>query len=176
MIVTIISYNFAGTYEDLQLKSHVIHQFTDDGKNVYVTRSISDSKFKYQVLSKNDEIKIDENGYYHYTEYNDINVIFWFLFGIGLLWSIIGIFIEDDNWEFSENWRKSIRCLVSVDLENDIYYYTALCRLLGKSDKSLTYNVLSKFNINEVRDIYLCPKFQTKRVKRNNILSKIGIN
>lgn len=176
VLSTIICFNLAGSFEPYEAQSHIINKFQDGDKIVYVTKFKSDSDFKYETLIRTEEIEIDENGYYHYMKYNDLNILFYVLYGIGILWIIIGIFIEDDNFEFKSNWREALLSLVNVELENDKYYYMALGRLVGKSDKSLTWNALSNFGVKSLRDIYLCPKYELKHTRRNNILSKLGIN
>lgn len=110
--------------------------------------------------------------------YSDMNILLWIIFGIGLLWTIVGIFTDDydQNWNYDTNWRKSLLSLLNVELENDTYHYMALGRLIGKSKKSLTSRALDNFGVTSLTDIYLCPKFQTKNIKRNNIISKLGIN
>lgn len=173
--ITIISYMFAGTFDDYPSKLHIVNQFTDGGSYVYVTKKQSNDDTKYETIVSQKEIEIDTDGYYHYMSYHELNVALWFIFGFGLLWTIIGLFVNDDNWDFKDVWKDSLLSLVSVELEDGIYHYMALGRLIGKSDRSLTYRVFSNFDVHSLRDIYLCPKFETKRVKRNDILSKIGI-
>lgn len=175
VLTTIICFNLAGSFEPYETQSHIINKFQDGDKIVYVTKSKSDSDFKYETLIRTEEIEIDENGYYHYMKYNDLNILFYVLYGIGILWIIIGIFIEDDNFDFRSNWKEALLSLVNVELENDTYYYMALGRLVGKSDKSLTCNALSNFGVKSLRDIYLCPRYELKYKRRNNILSKLGI-
>lgn len=174
--IAIITYIFAGSFDYIKSKSLIVHQFKDGSVNVYISKKESNNEIEYKTLTSEKEIEIDQNGYYHYHKYNDINVLFWTLFVLSSLWTIIGIFVDDDNWEFVDIWRDSLLTLVNVELDGDTYYYMALGRLIGKSDKSLTYYILREFNIKSLRDIYLCPKFQTRVNKRNNILSKIGIN
>lgn len=176
LIVTIVTYIFAGSFDDIKSKSLIVHQFKEGSVNVYISKKESNNEIEYKTLTSEKEIEIDQDGYYHYYKYNDVNVLFWTLFGVSALWTIIGIFIDDDNWDFDDNWKNSLLTLVSLELDGDTYYYMALGRLVGKSDRSLTYNVLREFNIRYLRDIYLCPKFETRVNKRNNILSKIGIN
>lgn len=178
VLTTIILGNLAGSFEpyEIETQSHIVNKFQDGDKIVYVTKSNSGSDFKYETLIRTEEIEIDENGYYHYIEYDDINVLFYILFGIGILWIIAGIFATEGDFNFKYNWREALLSLVNVELENDTYYYMALGRLVGKSDKSLTWNALSNFGVKSLRDIYLCPKYELKHIRRNNILSKLGIN
>lgn len=172
LIITIISYNLAGTFEDYPYKQLIVNQFKEEDKFIYIKKSSG----SYDTIVKDEQVEIDEDGYYNTMEYNEVNILFWSIFTLGFFWSLIGLFAyEEDGWEFSYNWKKSIRSLVTTELDNDTYYYIALGRLIGKSNRSLKSYVLDEFNINELRDILLCPKFQTKRTKRNNILSKIGI-
>jgi hypothetical protein len=166
---------FAGTFDDYPSKSYIVNKFKDDGSYVYVTKQESSGESKYKTIISEKEIEIDTDGYYHSMSYHEVNVALWVIFGFGLLWTIVGLFVNDDNCDFKDVWKDSLLSLVSVELEDGIYHYMALGRLIGKSDKSLTYRVFSNFGIQSLRDIYLCPKFKTKRVKRNNILSKIGI-
>lgn len=175
LFITIMSYKFAGTFDDYPSKLHIVDQFTDGSSYVYVIKKQSSGSINYETIVFEKEIEIDGDGYYHYMSYHDLNVLLWFIFGFGLSYTIAGLLVPDDNWDFKNVWQQSLLSLVSVELEDGIYHYMALGRLIGKSDRSLTYRVFSNFNVHSLRDIYLCPKFETKRVKRNDILSKIGI-
>jgi hypothetical protein len=111
--------------------------------------------------------------------YNGFNILFWVLFGILTVILIICTFVNDDDigWEIEDSWITAFTTLIYCEEENGYFYYFALGRLISKTDKQISrsYRMTSELHIDGFRDLYRCPKFQTKTQKRETLLNKIGI-
>ena len=67
--------------------------------------------------------------------------------------------------------------MIYCEEENGNFYYFALGRLIDKRNKqvSRSYSITRELGIDGFRDLYRCPKYQTKTQKRETLLNKIGI-
>ena len=85
----------------------------------------------------------------------------------------------DDNWgwEFSDCWSDSYKTLIYCEIEDGKYYYFALGRLLSIRDylidQSYSGDLCRELGIYSYSDIFRCPKYEIKRVKRENLLTKL---
>ena len=176
LILTITFFFLAGSFEDTKESDFIINEYVDGGTHLYIRKYKSDNKYDYELLIKDEPIKL-VNGYYNHNDYNDWNVAFWFLFSLTLIWTIIGFFINDDeDWEWGENMKLAITRMTSCELENDKYYYIAFGRLLAKSDNQyIGSNILYNTGVKKYTDILTCPKFETNTQKRENKLKDLGL-
>ena len=61
--------------------------------------------------------------------------------------------------------------------EDGKYYYTCCGKLLGVSDHKRKHQyILGDFSVRGFDELKTCPKFETKKQRRENKLNKIGIN
>jgi hypothetical protein len=67
--------------------------------------------------------------------------------------------------------------LIYCEEEDGFFYYFALGRLISKRDTQISryYKPNRELKINGFRDLFICPKYQTKKSKRETLLNKIGI-
>jgi len=182
IILSIITWQFAGSYEDAKYQVKVDKQIEIAGTHLYISSDLNDSKeIKYEMKQFEDKQELIDGNLVWY-EYSGWNVFFWVIFVIStLIWSIstiVGWVGSDDEagWELEESIKEAISSIIYCEEENGIYYYISLGRLIGKRDQQVRRgNVRYEFGINSLRDVLFCPKFQTKTQKRENLLEEIGI-
>jgi len=175
VILTIISF-FSTKFEDEVNKIEVISEIEYLGDYYIIEKKPHASNFKLEVLEKNEDIFI-KDGFYYKKKYSDINILLWIAFGIGLLTLLIITYLDEESgWEIHKVIEESIISMVVCEIDNNEYCYTIMDRLIGKNDKRIkTSCILSTFAIRNMKDVYLCPKYQTKSKKREFLLNKIGI-
>jgi hypothetical protein len=93
---------------------------------------------------------------------------------------IITTFSNDDDihWEFQDAWKEAFTTLIYCEEEGGEFYYFALGRLISKTDRQVgrRYSIADELRVDGFRDLYRCPKYQTKTQRRETLLNKIGIN
>jgi hypothetical protein len=180
-IVCIILIPFSLIFNDFS-KSEEIFKLIDtikvENQNLYVVEKIEDSLKKYEIIQSESKLEIRDNNIIFYDT-NPFTVVFWIIFGISILIVVVGSiagWIGEDGWDLSDVHDKSFSELISCELEDNIYYYVALGRLVGKSTTQKKRDrVLGDFGVYGFSDLRLCPKWESKINKRDNKLSKLGI-
>lgn len=177
----IISYNYAGTFPDDvgQVKVVKYQDFGDELKyrHVYFYHRVEDSEIKLDFLSFDTPQKI-ENGKVTYTEYNDLNNLMWFLFGVScfVLFTISVMDDDDINWNLKEVWYDSLESMIYSEFEEGKYYYMSFGRLLYKSDTLISPRMVIHYSdIRKLSHILSMPKFKTKSYRREDVLKDLGI-
>jgi len=180
LIAAIISFNLTGTFPDVTDKYKVVAETKVENTYIYVFETISENEVKYDNIWQEGKPLEVKNGVITSQSYNGFNILFWVLFGILTVILIICTFVNDDdiNWESEDAWRESFNSLIYCEEENGEFYYFALGRLISKTDRQISrnYRINQELRIDGFRDLYRCPKFQTKTQKRETLLNKIGIN
>ena len=155
------------------------------------THFINDNYHNYVIGDKNYSVKEFEkplnikNGTITYKEMSGIRFMLLVGFWITTIFLIIAFFMglssddDDVSWEFNEIWLRSLSTLIICELEDGMYYYMMLGRLVYKSDrlyeKYRSDKLVERFNIYGLRDLMNYPKFKTKTQTRNSKLEKLGI-
>jgi len=180
LILTIISYNYAGSFKNGTYKEPIVKEFNDGGIWVYIARSNNNSS-GYEVMTTQSKQKLVDNCLV-LEDYDDRNVLLWILFGLTslvfVISTIIGLVNHDDDigWDLDSCQEISINNLIYCELEGDTFYYMAFGRLIGQSKTQLkSRSIADSFYIHTLSDLKKCPKFSTKTQKRNNLLDKLGI-
>lgn len=180
MILAIISYNYAGSFKSGTYKEPIVKEFNDGGNWVYISRSTNNSS-GYEVMVSQSREKLVDNCIV-LEDYDGRNALLWILFGITslvfVISTIIGLVNDDDDfgWNLDSCQEKSINNLIYCELEDDVYYYMAFGRLIGKSNTQINpRRVSDHFNTYSLSDLRKCPRFSTKKQNRNNLLDKLGI-
>jgi len=182
IILSIICWQFAGIYDDVKYEVKVEQTFEISGEHLYISSDINDSKeIEYQLHQFPEPQKIVD-GKLSWYEYSGWNVFFYVVFGASfLVWTIstvAGWFGEESGWDINDSVKEAIDSIIYCEVEEDVYYYLGLGRLIGKRDYQIRKSyVRHEFGINSLSDVLFCPKydFLTKSEKRENKLSKIGI-
>ncbi len=182
VIISIITFNYAGTFKGGYDYYDVVSEGTHGNIHIYVVQTKS-TDIGYEIITSDKKENI-KNGQIAVWNYNDLNVLFYVLFSISLIIviiaTIIGISNDDDDvsWETENCYQRAITTLIYCELENDTYHYMIMGRLIQKRSDQIrfTSNFAGEFRIYNISDIYRLPKFSTKTQKRNNILNKLGIN
>lgn len=182
LAISITIFQFAGTFSDGEYIKDVVQEIEVNGDYLYVSEKITnDDNITYELNDFKEPQKV-ENGKLIYYEYSQINVLMWALFAfstfiVGLM-TILGWSGEDDSgWHSNESYKNAISKIIYCVEENGIFYYMSFGRLLSKRDNQLSrYDICRSLGIRSLSDIRFCPKFQTKTQKRENLLTKIGIN
>jgi hypothetical protein len=179
LVTAFVSFFFAGTIPEVTYKKEVLVEHKQGPDFIYIVRD-KDKETGYDILVSQVKHQLSGDNYLSVEEFNELNVLIWLLFGICLvalsIGTILGIHDDDIGWEIEDCKEMAVNNLVRCELEDGVYYYMALGRLLGKSNKQVRGDIPRHFSIYCLSDLKRCPKFSTKEAKRNNILEKIGIN
>jgi hypothetical protein len=178
-------FSFAGTIPDSHTRYNIIGDMKIENRYLYFYKEIVNNEVKYEYLSYSKPLKV-KNDVVVVKSYNDWNYLLWGLFVIITVILIIAFFVglgdDDIAWEIEDSWEEAFSSLIYCEEEDGFFYYFALGRLISKRDTQISryyYGVLSKPNrelkINGFRDLYRCPKYKTKKEKRETLLNKIGI-
>lgn len=180
LVVAFTTYTYAGTFEPDIGSYSVVAKIKADNNYIYVCRKASGSQIVYENICSKDEIPI-KDGKIYISSYSFLNALLWVLFFISALFLIIGTLIgrndDDIGWELEHFWEEALSTLIYCEEEDGKFYYLALGRLIEKRDSQISrrYRATSELNLKSFRDLYRCPKYKTKKEKRENVLNKIGI-
>lgn len=178
IIATIACFVNAGTIPDTKNEKIIIDTIIVENSigndYLYITSDISNHEVDYKLLKNIDKSKII-NGIYHYSSYNDVNIVLWTLFGFGCIILIIGLFMDDNEggWNISENWHNTIELMVICEEENGKYYYTCFGRLLESTEVQL--NPRHSFYIKGFNKLNRLPKWSSKQSKREKLLNQLDV-
>lgn len=177
LIAAIVGFNYAETFPPDTDTYHVVAETKVDNTYIYVYKSISDNKVQYDNVWQEGKPLEVKNGVISMKSYNGFNIFFWVLFSISALIVTIFTFINDDDagWEFSDCWEDAFCTLIYCEEEDGYFYYFALGRLISKRDRQISYRMMSELHLDGFRDLYRCPKYQTKKQRRETLLDEIGI-
>lgn len=182
VVAAITFFSFAGTIPDSHDKYEIVGQTKVENTYIYIYKTISDNKIKYENIWSEGKPADIKNGVITLTSYHGGNYVLWGLFTILTIVLIVAFFIglndDDIGWELEDSWDEAFCTLVYCEEENGFFYYFALGRLISKRDKQVNrrYRITNELHIGGFRDLYRCPKYQTKTQKRETLLNKIGIN
>lgn len=180
LIGAILCFTFAGTFTDSVDVYDVVDTTKVDNNYIYICRTISDNQIKYENIWGPKELHMVNNTI-SISSYHGANIALWIVFSILvlilLIISIIGQSDDDIGWELEDCWDNAFSTLIYCEEENGNFYYFALGRLILKTDRQVSrqYRILNELRIDGFRDLYRCPKYQTKTQKRETFLTKIGI-
>lgn len=166
LTTVLIAYQFAGSFEDIENKSLIIKEIDLNESSYYI---ISDED-NFSLIEKNNDLVIKNNHIIQY-KYNDINFLFWFLFGLFLLIFILLSFDDEDGWDFNYILRKTIRDFIRCDEEDNKYNYHVFGKILIRSDRMLCRD---DFHL-RLDDLKILPDYNSKSMIRNKKLKIIGI-
>ena len=181
LIVAIITFMFAGTFKDDVSSYDVATVVKVDNNYVYVCRTIHDNKIEYENIWDVKEMPI-KDGKIYISSYSFANGFLWVIFSILtiilVIATIIGRSDDDIGWELEDCWGEAFCTLIYCEEEDGYFYYFALGRLISKTDRQVNrrYSITNELRIEGFRDLYRCPKYQTKTQRRETLLNKIGIN
>ena len=180
LALAIISFNLAGTFPDSTDIYKIVAETKVENTYIYVYETISDNKVKYENIWQEEKPLEVKDGVVKLPSYNGFNIFFWVVFFISLVVVLIMTFVPDDdiNWNFKDAWLEAFTSLIYCEEENGEFYYFALGRLISKTDRQVgrNYRITNELRIDGFRDLYRCPKYQTKTQRRETLLNKIGIN
>lgn len=173
IVLSIITFNYAGTFEDTKYESRVVKELIVEDFPVdcpscdlsntylYITMDIKDNKVKYDIIQRKDPEKL-KDGKIIWYEYSGYNIFFWILFVACVFILILTTFSDNDlNWEFRDPYRDALRKMIHTEYEDGIYYYISFGRLLGKRDYQIRRDdVLYNFSISGLSDIMFHPPFK----------------
>jgi hypothetical protein len=179
LALAIIIAPFLNGLKDIRNSDRIDYQYEKGGQLFYVTQGISNNKICYDIKSfeKKPEIK---NGYLITYSYNDANIFIWIAFVIACAFPIIGMFISDDdaNYTLGSVFESTISYYITCELEEETHYYFYEDRFLGKSDRPIhkEYSHIARaFGITSMTKLRSFPKWKTKMQKRTSKLEEIGV-
>jgi len=179
-IISLISipffYQIAGSFSPTIDKLEVVSEVEQKTEWLYVVESNSGST-KYDILTFDERQDISK-GFIIDETYHPLNVIFWILFICTTCMVVIPTFIDDDdmNWDIEGINSVSILKIIDCELEDCIYYYVSMGRLLGKFENRIETSAMNyHLKVYDFDDIMRCPKFKTKKQDRDSKLDKLGV-
>jgi hypothetical protein len=174
-IVSLVAFYFALNFPDLKKEIKIEKVIKVESGWVYLYQKIDENKIKYETIYSPEELSL-KSGVLVISKHNEVNLLFFFLSIGSFITVIIGTF-DGSGWEIKHVKYCTIGRLIICEYENNKFYYTICGRLIGTSDRQYNNykNICLNFHINSLNDILICPKFETKRGKRERILSKLGI-
>ena len=181
MVVSVILFSFAGTIPDSHDKYNIVAETKVENTYIYIYKTISDNKIKYENIWSEGKPADIKNGVITLVSYNGGNYVLWAFFVIIVVILIVAFFMglndDDIGWELEDSWDEAFCTLVYCEEENDVFYYFALGRLISKRNKQVNrgYRITNELHIGGFRDLYRCPKYETKKQKRETLLNNIGI-
>lgn len=182
IIIAIIGFHYADTFPDSIDTYSVVTETKVKNTYIYVYETISDNKVKYENIWQEGKPLEVKDGVIKIPSYNGFNIFFWILFGVPVVVLVIaapvGIGDDDIGWGLEDAWKEAFCTLIYCEEENGYFYYFALGRLISKTDRQIVrnYRITHELGIDGFRDLYRCPKYQTKTQRRETLLNKIGIN
>lgn len=182
LITAIIGFHYAGTFPDSIDTYSVVAETKVENTYIYVYETISDNKVKYENIWQEGKPLTVKDGVIKLPSYNGFNIFFWILFGVPVFVLVIAAFVgigdDDIGWGLEDAWKEAFCTLIYCEEENGYFYYFALGRLISKTDRQIgrNYRITHELGIDGFRDLYRCPKYQTKTQRRETLLNKIGIN
>lgn len=119
VILSTILFNYAGSIPDIQKELFIIKSLDlgDKYKNryAYIYETSMSSEIKMEVINFEKPQELVNNRII-YTEYNELNIVLWVLFGISTLLFIIPSFMYSDydvNWELEDVWHDSLKSTIT---------------------------------------------------------------
>jgi hypothetical protein len=182
IIVAIIFFHYADTLPDSIDTYKIVAEKKVENTYIYVYETISDNKVKYNNIWQEGKPLIIKDGVIKLPSYNGFNILFWVISVISVvvlgIATFVGIGDDDIGWGLEDAWKEAFSTLIYCEEENGEFYYFALGRLISKKDRQISayYNACRELSIGGFRDLYRCPKYQTKTQRRETLLNKIGIN
>jgi hypothetical protein len=182
IIVAIIFFHYADTLPDSIDTYKIVAETKVENTYIYVYETISDNKVKYNNIWQEGKPLIIKDGVIKLPSYNGFNILFWVISVISVvvlgIATFVGIGDDDIGWGLEDAWKEAFSTLIYCEEENGEFYYFALGRLISKKDRQISayYNACRELSIGGFRDLYRCPKYQTKTQRRETLLNKIGIN
>jgi hypothetical protein len=175
IIVSIICFQKIGKFDDLKYERTIIKEYNIGREWLYVVENYSGASNKYKVLEFSEKMDTS-SGVLIETEWHPLNLLFIVLFVILIIILLASTFHDEDyNWDIEGVRKLAIYDIIECELENGIWYYTALGRLLGTDKKRIAVDLCRVLSVNNLSDIMRCPKFKTKTKDRGDKLDKIGI-
>ena len=178
--ISLITFHYANTFPDTVKYSNISGTIKIKDSQIYIVESIVDNNIKYECAVPNGSNITFKDNKITTTSYNGLNILMWLISIICFVFLLILTFIDgpDESWEFSYCWVDSYKSLVSCEIEDGKYYYLAMGRLLGIKDIIINQEycqITKELGIGTFGDIFRCPKYETKQVKRENLLIKLGL-
>ncbi len=170
------NYKFEKRYESLKYLKEV----EVNGDWLYISKKIENSEEKYVITSFDKKQKVKGDIIY-YEATNGWEILTFVILIISII-SIIVIFIMNwinDHGPFGLDrvFQKTIEDNITCELENDIYYYFILERLIVKSNNSMRLGdvvyQLGYKDIDNISKIKTLPIYKTKTTTRSEKLEKI---
>jgi len=168
MILSWITWTFAGTMPDNKKTISVADSLHIDGNYQYIYRNIkkNQSNIDYDIISSPTPLKV-VNSKIELSEYNEINSILWaaFLISIIVLFILLVLSKNDDDcsWELDDCFDWALSWFVKCDIQNDEYYYHAFGKLLSKRDILTNDGIY----VSSIRKLKMKPNYISKDEQRN---------
>jgi hypothetical protein len=168
----ILSFCYAGEFEDDKYIKEVIHSGEVSGNYYYVL----DDGEELQLKTESKEIPIVDKQI-EYSSYSGINILLWASFITLLLGLLIYIFGESNEIDFTDPLRDTVWTLTHSEMDKDGIDYLLFDRFIRRSNDA--NKILHKYdivgNIRTLSDITSLPKHYTVKKDRINKLKKLDI-
>lgn len=180
LVVAIITFPFLNSLPDEKKETPIVKEIKIDGDYIYLSRDVLNGEIKYDAKSFHKKQKLMGGFYLIEKKYDDVNIFIWILFVVALAFPVFGIFITDDdaNWSIEKVTQETISYFIKCEEEDGTYYYLYKDRLLTTSDKIINSysNIAYTLQIKDFTKLRNFPIWNSKQRKRNNKLDELGIN
>lgn len=180
LVVAIITFPFLNSLPDEKKETPIVKEIKIDGDYIYLSRDKVNGEIQYDAKSFHKKQKLMGGVYLIEKQYDDVNIFIWILFVVALAFPVFGIFISDDdaNWSIEKVTQETISYFIKCEEEDGTYYYLYNDRLLKTSDKIINSysNIAYTLDIKDFTKLRNFPIWNSKQRKRNNKLEELGIN
>lgn len=163
--LALLSYNYAGSFDDIEVKYEIVKYFEMDGKHVYVKKSLEGNK----VFDEKQELV---NGKLTAFEYHDLNILLWCLFIIFTI-VVLGLLFDGEfPYLINKSMFNTYMHFLKIEKENGYYIYYYKNKHIKKSKTLLNeYD----FMRSDFKNLNIRPDYEPKNKKRKRIFNEIGI-
>lgn len=162
---------FTSAYNDEVVRHKIVYSMKIDNTYYYLFNPDKDGNFK--SLQSDKALTFKNNTYEYKTTseaFSILIILAYFILIIFIICLVVAYGQNDDGilWEFNDCFKEAFNILIICELEDGYYHYFVLGRLVGKSQEPLRY-----YNADSFASLLRCPKFKTKRQRRNEVLNKL---
>jgi hypothetical protein len=166
IVLMIISYSFAGTFNNTKKSFTIKSKIEIDSINYYVIQFIENNKIKHKLYKQEDDTHIENNHIIIY-DYHELNIILYIFSITFLILTIIGLLVED-KWDLRRIRSVTFNDFIITEYENNLYNYIIFNRCIYTSVYLNSYRDVSH-HIRKYSDLKHYPIYYTKKdkIKKN---------
>lgn len=178
IFIAILTFPLLNSLPDYKDYTQIYKEIKLEGfKYAYITSEISNHEIDYDIETFTKKPKIVNNKIIT-MEYNDGNIIIWFVFILSALFIVIPIFANDSDieYEMDDVYSLTLSYFVTCDFIDGEYVYHTDNKIIGKSNYQRNdRNIADYYGIRSQRNLNNCVEYMSLQKSRANKLNKLGI-